>query len=312
MIEDNNYAIKTLPLFKRMVQPFNVSEVEKTKEDLMNNPDLRVIQTWRGNHLKDEQKYELCKSLSLPVTISELYFESWEEAALFVCENQLERKDLTDEYRKYLVGGLFHYKLLQAGDLSKAESKTNLANDIGKHQYVSGGAVQKYKLYFDALNFIFDCSESLAKRILLGQTRVSHENTIELSRLNKDELCSLSKIIEGDNVSYITLSYIRNEVKWSHIQEAKPKQRAETEHKSKRNVGKVAGIRKMPEYNPDAEVNSLCMTMDSWVSSIERVKKSENFGKISGKASLQLMNKLTFLQHTISGIQESLLERTEL
>ena len=53
------------------------------------------------------------------------------------------------------------------------------------------------------------------------------------------------------------------------------------------------------------------MTIDSWISSIQRVKNSESFGKITNKASLQLMKKLSFLEHTINTLQESLVERKE-
>ena len=66
----------------------------------------------------------------------------------------------------------------------------------------------------------------------------------------------------------------------------------------------------MPEYDPDSEVNSLCMTIDSWVSSIQRVNNKCDLSKITNKASLNLMKKLSFLEHTIHDIQDSLVERT--
>jgi hypothetical protein len=64
------------------------------------------------------------------------------------------------------------------------------------------------------------------------------------------------------------------------------------------------------EYDPDSEVNSLCMTIDSWISSIQRVKNSENFPKISHGASLKLMKKLSIIENTINAVQELLVERT--
>ncbi len=110
-----------------------------------------------------------------------------------------------------------------------------------------------------------------------------------------------------EKLDHITLSYIRNEVKWSHINTKSPVSRREkTEEKAKTNVN----IRQMPEYDPDSEVNSLCLTIDSWISSIQRVRGSENFPKITNTASLKLMRKLTVLEHTINTIQESLVERT--
>lgn len=306
MKENNLNSPKVLPLFSRMVQPMSVHEIEALKIELSNNTESRVIYTWRGNHLGDQQKYEICKSMLYPTRISEIYFEDWTDAAIFLCKNQLKRNSLTSEYRKYLIGSLLRFKISKSGDMCKADTKTRIALEIGKKQYISAGAVQKYGNYSDALNCIFDSSEDLAKRILTGQTRVSHENIIELSRLSKDEIKSISANVLDKNINHISIGYIRNEVKWSHIQEGNVVSRRVRREKKE---GNNAGIRQMPQYNPDSEVNSLCMTIDFWISSIERVKNSENFERISGEASLSLMKKLTSLDNTIGSVQESLMER---
>ncbi len=72
------------------------------------------------------------------------------------------------------------------------------------------------------------------------------------------------------------------------------------------------GIRQMPKYDPDSGVNSLCMTIESWISSIQRVRNSEDFMKITEQASLRLMKKLSGLEYVINATQESLVERTKL
>ena len=71
-----------------------------------------------------------------------------------------------------------------------------------------------------------------------------------------------------------------------------------------------AGIRQMPVYDPDSEVNSLCMTITSWVSSIERVNRSVDYATITHRAKLELMKDLTILEQTIHSMQKSLVERT--
>ncbi len=306
MNEKNNCTPIVLPLFNRMVQPLSVHEVEALKIELLNNTESRIIYTWRGNHLGDQEKYEICKSMQYPIRISEIFFDDWMEAAIYLCKNQLKRNSLTGEYRKYLIGALLRYKLTKSGDTGKADTKTRIALEIGKKHYISVGTVQKYYLYADAMNCIFDASEELARRILLGQTRVSHENVIELSRLSKDEIKAISNNVLEKKIDHISIGYLRNEVKWSHIQEGKVDSRRSKREKRESNN---AGIRQMPQYNPDSEVNSLCMTIDSWISSIERVKNSDNFGKITGEASDYLMNKLTSLDNTIGRVQESLMER---
>ena len=154
---------------------------------------------------------------------------------------------------------------------------------------------------------IFDQSREFARSILSGEIRISHENMIELSRLKPDEIRAVAKSAEEENLERISLSYIRNEVKWSHVQQRAPSSRRE---RRERKIAEKPAIRQMPEYDPDSEVNSLCMTIDSWISSIQRVDNSENLSKITTKASLRLMKKLSFLEHTINNIQDTLVERT--
>ena len=66
----------------------------------------------------------------------------------------------------------------------------------------------------------------------------------------------------------------------------------------------------MPEYDPDAEVNSLCMTISAWINSIERANQKIDYSNITGKAKLELMKQLTILDRTITNMQKALVERT--
>jgi hypothetical protein len=123
-----------------------------------------------------------------------------------------------------------------------------------------------------------------------------------------EEKKSIAQVIVADNVDKITLSYIRSEAKWSHVKTQAPVSRRERKEIKMR---RQAGIQRMPLYDPDAEVNSLCMTMESWISSLQRVRNSDNFPRITDKASLQFMKKLSFLEHTINDLQDSLVERKD-
>ncbi len=306
MIDEVREPLQELPMFRRLVQPYDFLHLEEMRQDLSTNPESRIIHTWRGKHLTDKQKMDLCEALGIPVAIREQILKDWMEAAVFICRNELKRQDLTPEYRKFLIGSYYHYSISKNSDVGKTESKKRVSDEIGRQMSISAGTVLKYNCFSDALNIIFDASEDFGIRILSGATRVSIENTIEISKFSSEEIRSLSDIIIKDNVDYISLPYIRNEVKWSHVKETTSLLTKRQKREKKMNN---ARIRQMPEYDPDSEVNSLCMTIDSWVSSIERVKKSENFTKISLKAGLTLMNKLTVLQHTIGSVQESLMER---
>ena len=140
----------------------------------------------------------------------------------------------------------------------------------------------------------------------MGKTKVSHSNVIELSRLAHDELRAIARSALEENTVHLTFSDIRHEVKYGHTQQKASLSRRERKELKET---KSAEIRKMPAYDPDSDVNSLCMTICSWISSIERVNQKTDFSAISERAMLELMKQLTILERTISIIQKSLVER---
>ena len=56
----------------------------------------------------------------------------------------------------------------------------------------------------------------------------------------------------------------------------------------------------MPEYDPDAEVSSLALTIPTWISSIKRTQSMANFGLVSKKALCRLEQQLDTLVETIN------------
>ena len=309
MINDIAPTLKIDPVFQRLVQPLGKIYLASLRAKLISDPSLRILQTWNGVLLFEYEKYRLCNSMNLSFQVDEKSFTCFEQAASYICSSQLKRTDLTSEYRKYLIGELFlfeekHYLL---SNPEHPNSRYRIAYKIGEDINLSGGTVLKYSTYALAINEIFDNSSDFSLQILMGKTKVSHSNVIELSRLAHDELTAIARSALDENTVHLTFSDIRHEVKYSYTQPRAPVTRRERkEQKEKIN----AGIRQMPAYNPDSEVNSLCMTINSWVSSIERVNAKTDFSTISNRAMLELMKQLTILESTINSVQKSLVERT--
>ena len=300
---DTSSEIKTNPLFSRLVQPPSEKELEESCKDYSETLSMPIIHTWKGRHLNDQYLYDYCIEYDIPYSVSELSFEDFKQAALYICSCQLSRKTLTSEYRKYLIGQEFNYLTLDPDDVKQADSKYTVAASLGRELYISAGTVLKYYSYAKAINDIFDHNVDFATKILLGKVKISHANILELLRLMPEEIRSVANSVLSENQNHITLSYIRNEAKWSHIQTRAVQSRRE---KKEQTVSKNAPIHQMPQYDPDSEVNSLCMTIDFWNSSIQRVYNSSNFAKTTTKARLQLIKKLSLLEQTINVIQESL------
>lgn len=66
------------------------------------------------------------------------------------------------------------------------------------------------------------------------------------------------------------------------------------------------GIKNMPEYNPDAEVTGLTLTVPSWGSSIYRVLNKADLGNITPQARDKLVVALSDLQKAIEALLQAI------
>ncbi len=301
------------PELDRLVQPMRNKEKEAFINLLGKDPFLNVIHIWEGRHLCDREKFELCSELGVPIREKKFFFDNKYKAALYMCSFQLKKADLTMEYRKYLIGKVFHYESLLLQDDGKPDNhKYKLAENLGKRFNLSPGTVLKYNVYSTSMDTIFDEDESFARSILTGKVKVSHENVQELARLRPEEIVAIAKSVRDENPNHLTFSDIRNEIRWSHVKERAPVSKREREALKRYSAAasEQPAIKKMSVRDPDAEVISLCMTMGSWRDSIKRVCDHTNRTKISADAAARLMNELTMLGHSVSSFQAALVERS--
>ena len=61
-------------------------------------------------------------------------------------------------------------------------------------------------------------------------------------------------------------------------------------------------VKDMPEFDPDAEISSLTLTIPSWQSSIERTKNTADLTSVSPQAKGNLVRALNELSNTIADL----------
>ena len=306
-MNENNEIYKVHPGLARLFQEKLGADTEMAGSSPA-LPQRTTIDVWNGYLLCSLQDYSSAKDSKQPANIITHDFEDLSEAASFVCTEQLRRKDLTNSYRKYLIGKKFSYEeaLFHKKNLDTSTAKYRVAYKIGDEANISGGTVLKYNVFSTAIDTIFKNAEELGYHLLMERVKVSHENTIELSRLMPDEIRYLAQSVIKQRTKHLTFQDIRHECEWKHTNN-----RSGVSRRERRDIKSSSGIsiRQMPVYNPDSDVNSLCMTIDSWVSSIQRVRQNVDFSTISRKATVNLVRQLTILEQTVNSLQKTLEER---
>jgi len=204
------------------------------------------------------------------------------------CTNFLKLPNLTEEMRKYLIGKRFEAEKQLSNqnkvyfnrfgplgtDTNTDACMTHTAIRLGKEYGVSFMTVKLYEKYTAAVDVLSDKNFEMAKKMLASEIKISHNNTVTLSKMTKEDIKQVeTRLLDAP-------SGIQHLGKLTKV----------LSHNSP-----TVSVKTMPDYDPDAELTSLALTIPSWVSSVCRSHKNADFQNASKGAKNNLAKHLTTL-----------------
>lgn len=313
-MEKSLYNLKIDLGFKNLISPLIPIEYEHLVANIINDGCREPLVTWRGMIIDGHNRYEICHKYKIPFAYVEREFDSREDVISWICANQLGRRSISDETRRYLIGkryevekiintrrnasGVNQYtapldpdRTLTRKEMAERTQGHKTSITLGDEYHLSHGTVQKYAIYSKAIDTIGSKDATLPPKILSGNYKISHDNVIELSHLTAGEVRKISRKIDSKNLSFVRYSNSRRE-----IQEQAERHREQLNGPT---------VKDMPVYDPDSEVTVLALTIPSWTSSINRTISSTDFEKISDGARDRLKETLHELMQSVDKILSS-------
>lgn len=291
------HKLDTDPALKRLVAPLNPAEFKEMEENIRCYGGIKGVMVWGNIILVDYEYYDYCHKQSIPFSLVDIPLRSEAEAVAWVCKNQLLRKFLPEEMRKYLIGrrsraerkiSLRQYQKLENGtDLQSLlnatyakhyANKTFVRETIGKEYSLVYVTVRKYEDYAKELDVIYKYCPEFVKVHLEGRMKVSFEKIEKMVSLPKEMICSECQRFLQE----------RSEVKRGKV----------NRNLKNTKTGTLPTIKDMPAADPDAEIVSLSLTIPSWRSSILRVRDVSDIRNTSEEARLRLKKALISLKST--------------
>ena len=228
------------------------------------------IHVWDERLLVEQDKMQICVEEQIPTKIIHHEFEARRDAAIWAIQYTLERRAMSEFWRYYLLGQLYY-------EMQKREEEANLMGTTGlmapprvllSAQFdLTSSTLSNYDIYARGIRRFWDAQESVAYKILQGDIRVSLNNMRYLSRIEEEKFQQVVKRFQEtedlDDVFQVT----------AILAELIPAVRRKRE--------KVATIKDMPQFDPDAEMTSLMLTLPIWTRQMERTRDSSDFQKIS-------------------------------
>ncbi len=308
-MEKGFYTLNIDEEFRSMIHPLRREEYNQLEVNLVIDGCLNPIITWHGIIVDGHNRYEICNRLKIPYAVQELYLETREDVIIWICTNQLGRRNIAEETRKYLIGRKYESEKLliknkvginqyMSGDKKSAarkESGRRTAQRIGQEYKISSSLVQKYYEYSKAIDEVSRKDPEIKPKILSGNIKISHENLITLSQKEAEDVKAINqKLSDAQN------RYVRYKESRKILTEEPPVTVPEPA---------IPAIKQMPRYDPDADTTGLTLTIPSWISSIERVKNKINLEDVSDNAKENLKKSLYELQTSIDGMLTDIKEK---
>ena len=305
MSEYNMHKLKIDDEFKSLISPLTHEERVQLEENIVKDGCREPLCVWNKKILDGHNRYEICTRLQLPFKITYIYIRSRAEAIAWICANQLGRRNITDETRRFLIGKRYEMeKIVGAHNAVGTNQYTRKAvrskkyteplfddtacrtrERLGKEYHISPATIAKYGSYSQSIDALSKVEPKLVSKILSGRVKISQENVVDLSRLLPADVQRISTdLLEGN----ITYSESRNIL---------PKKKNIEKHDFP--LSTIGSVKDMPVYDPDAEILSLVLTVPSWVSSINRTHTSAKLKEISSNARHRLLDALINLKSAI-------------
>lgn len=316
MLKKEIYTLKIDENFKRLIPPLSVDERRQLEKNIIQDGCRDALVVWDETIIDGHNRYEICTRRKIPFAIEKVSLSGREEAVAWICANQLGRRNISDETRRYLIGKRYEMEkrvneqrnatgtnqhsekevCAQNEHKPKFSEATRTSERLGAEYRVASATIRRFSEYANALEGIAKASPDFHEKIMTGELKVTQDNVSRIARLPPSEIRSIGAELMENPTAYFAYTDERG------------KMRKNTPNKVQLELMNIGAIKEMPEYDPDAEIQSLAFTIPSWVSSINRVRMTARFSEISDKARNNIKTVLSELKEAIDTINGAIQE----
>ncbi|MBO6273599.1 hypothetical protein J6O48_12595 [bacterium] len=290
-MEKKLYTLEIKEKFKNLIPPLTSLEYEQLEENIIKNGCREPICIWNETIIDGHNRYEICHKNEIPFFIQEVPdIGTDEEAVVWICANQLGRRNLSEESRKMLIGERYNAELIVNAkknnyghnqysvnkEIRKPASHAT-AEKIAKEYNISEASVRRYAQYSKVMNTMSETNPELFKQIKDGYLKFTRE---EISKMAFEQ-----KTQNNDNSRHKRSNAGRHKKKFQ--------------------------IKEVPEYSPNVEFDSLAHTIPSWQRSIDRVLSNKDINNISYEVKTHLKTELEKIKFSIETMLCALEEKDE-
>lgn len=301
--------------FKELNIPIPAAVRKEMSDRTRKNGRLEDIYVWNGYILTGYEQDDLCLKYHRSFTAKEMFFPRKSDAIAWVCNQQLKRVDLVWTARAWLISRLyealrdiekrkaakdeFQYKKLSPSNFAASipeQSRENvpLLKMLGEQFHYNKETIRRYVDFGRRLDRLEGAVPGIRERILTGNLEVTIKDMPALNRMTAEDLKRMAEDRQCNKL--VPPREVRINI--------------EAEQKTRRRscIRLETGIKKMPVYDPDAELNGLTYTIMAWIRAVRRARESGNLRNATPQGKENLDRALRALVMNIDSLYKTLEE----
>lgn len=203
--------IKINPEFEKLIPPLTDEEFDFLKKDILSAGEIYMpIFVWNGFIVDGHHRFKvLAEHKYIKFRIIEKDFENQNEVISWICNNQLGRRNLTSENRKYLIGKRYEIEKNTYGAVDRFRGnqyqKVSVGNShrtrekIAQETGTSDGYVHRAYEFTKGVDAAEELLPGIKEEILSGKLKKNAEEISVISKIPIDARKSLSDILRCRN-----------------------------------------------------------------------------------------------------------------
>ena len=168
------------PEFKAQIPPLTEDERKQLEENILADGEiLSPILVWNDTIVDGHNRYEILQSHpEIPYNVHSLYLETREQVLAWICKNQLGRRNLTPEQKKFLIGKQYDAEKhdgfhASSGGVQNEHQQTaeKTCERIARENHVSASSVRRAALFAQGVDLADKLCPGIRHQVLCGDLK---------------------------------------------------------------------------------------------------------------------------------------------
>jgi len=171
--------IKINPEFKHLIPPLLPEEYKQLEENILSEGQCRdAIILWKNFIVDGHNRYEICQKHGIRFEVCKMNFASKDDAMVWIIENQLGRRNLTDALkielaiRKTEMLSIRAKENLQAGGGDMREPKNHVDEPINVRKEIAAAAGLSEQKVYRYMKIIGNGTDEMIAQLRKGEIKI--------------------------------------------------------------------------------------------------------------------------------------------